>query len=450
MGVRRLDGDGWAIAIRRLADYPEDVVLTWATVRAPDGWSLFAVTVRAGERLPERSYAYDRLRIKRQMVAPSQLADLLRRGYVTRIDGDREFRELRDDEGTAYWLTSRVEFGMVGSVDTPAYYFSVDLGPSNLSQHAPIYDPVYGAGQPYYPTGNDALLEMLFGVTRDQGRRDLMNQIVIHLPYRHALIANVGYVDQHGMVVGVEERVTGGVAGHQLQGVWKLHRSDRQLEREVRQLDSEGKITFDIGAEPAYFAVSLEDKGGRLVDAAEREFRPDPSQELTPLPAYALPEALDFLASVWRNLTGQNLFASQRLSPSAGLAATATNRQEFAARLSDFADVLKTMHIPDALVDPKDLPGLDKSSSIGRLRSAISRIPRVDVNTIEEPLNVLRDINLMRNALQHAAARPDLPTVMARLRIEYPPIWADAWEVTRHRAVAALADLRRTLQAALS
>jgi hypothetical protein len=276
-----------------------------------------------------------------------------------------------------------------------------------------------------------------------------MNQIVIHLPYPQALITKVDYIDQHGMVVAVEERLTGGVSGHQLQGVWKLHRSDRKLEREVKQLTEQGNVTFDIGAEPLYFAASLQDKDGLLVDTAEREARPNTSELLTPLPPSALPEAFDFLASVWRNLTGQNLFVAQRLSPAAGLAAPATNRQEFAARLTDFADVLKAVHIPDALIDPKDLPGLDRSSSIGRLRSAISMLPGIEVKAVEEPLNVLRDINFMRNALQHASARPDLPTTMARLGIEYPPDWGHAWELTRHRAVASLADVRRALQDAL-
>jgi hypothetical protein len=449
MAVRRLDGEGWAAALRRLAEYQQDAVLGWATVLAPEGWTLFAVTVRAGERLPERSHAYNRLRIKRQMVAPSQVADLLRRGFVTRLHGGREFRELRDEEGTAYWVTSRTDFGMVGSVETPAYYFSADLGASNPTQHALLQDPIFGLGEPYYPTGIDALLEILFRVTQDQGRRDLMSQVVIHLPYRQAFITGLDYVEKHGMVVGVEERLGGGAADHQIQGVWKLHRSDRELAREVKPLSGQGNVTFDTGAEPVYFAVSLQDKSGLLVDAFERERRPDFVAALDPLPASALPEAFDFLASVWRNITGQNLFANQRLSPAAGLAESAANRQEFAARLSDFADVLKALQIPDSALDPKDLPGLDKGSSIGRLRSAMSMLPGVDAGAVEQPLNVLRDINLMRNALQHANARPDLPTIMARLGVQYPPDWADAWEVTRHRAVTAIADVRRTLLAAL-
>ena len=127
-------------------------------------------------------------------------------------------------------------------------------------------------------------------------------------------------------------------------------------------------------------------------------------------------------------------------------------RSDFSSRLSAFGDVVKAIRVDDSLIDTEAAKGLAEDSSIGRLKLAVQRLlksPELDSAT--QALTVLQDIVRVRVAIQHQHAKPDLPTALARLGIDHPPpSWAYAWEVVRHRAVAALRDLRRALESALT
>jgi hypothetical protein len=374
---------------------------------------------------------------------------MFREGRVLKAMGDREFREIKPGEGQAYWLTSRAVFGMTGPLPTPSYYFSVPIAGQDLIAQAQLSLPAFGSGQPYYPSGEDALLDLLYGATRDQGRRELFNSIVIHLPYFDAFIHNAAYVDREGIVVSIGEAVPGTARGHGLQAIWKIQASQRSYQREARTLNAAGDVTFPLEVEPIYFSASLQDPSGLLVDSMERHGRADIQSESSRLPAESVPEAFDFLASVWRNVTGHHLFEVRRVSPASELTTPVETRADFSSRMSALGDVMKAIRVDNSLIDPAAAKGLAEDSSLGRLKLAVQKLlVSPDLDVALAALSVLQDVVRVRTALQHQSANTDLPTALAMLGIAYPVEWSHAWELMRHRVVDALRDLRHALESA--
>jgi len=453
MAVRRLDEENWASALSRLGRWLGDLALSWALVRDghDDPWQMLGITVRGGTTVPERTYEYAHLKLQSRMQRADLIAESLRAGHFTRPSGEREFREIPLAEGTGNWLASGAIYGMTGTLPTPSYYFTVNLADQQLVAKGRLSEPGYGPNQqPYYPTGDDALWDVLYGMSRHQGRRDLVNQVVIHLPYPDAAIERLEYVEGEGVVVTIGEGGSGWAPGHLLQALWKMHLSETTYQRAAKVLTQAGGITFPMGAEPAYFALSLQNEEGWLVDSIERLWRSEAPAAPDPLPADALPEAFDFLASVWHNLTSHRLFEVHLLSPAAGLTASVASRNDFSSRLTELAEVLKSIKVDDSLIDQKHIGGLAKDSSIGRVKLAVQRrLKSADLDSAVAALDVLQDIVRLRVALQHPHGDPDLPTALARLSISHPPEWSQAWETIRHRTVSALRDLRQALQSAL-
>ncbi len=450
MGTRRMP-DTWLEALSRLERWAGDVAVCWAEALDRDGsWRVLGITVRGGGSVGDREYRYQRLRLRSRMQPAGDTARMLREGRVLRAMGDREFRDMTPGEGTAYWLTSGSVFGMMAPLPTPSYYFSVGLSTAELVSQAELGEPAFGSGQPYYPTGQDALLDILFGVTRDQGWRDMVNQVVISLPYFDAFIHSARYAEGKGMVVSVGEVITGTAAGHELQVLWKTHLSERSYQRNAKQLKAAGDVTFVLDVEPAYFSATLQDGYGLLVDVVEHRPRVDAASPDQPLPQEAIPEAFDFVASVWRNITRHDLLDVHRVSSSAELSVPVATRSDFSSRLSALNDVLKAIRVDDSLIDSEAAKGLAEDSSIGRLKLAVQKLLKApELDSATNALTVLQDIVRVRVAIQHQHAKPDLPTALARLGIDHPPDWVQAWEVVRHRAVAALRDLRRALESSL-
>ena len=73
------------------------------------------------------------------------------------------------DQGTAYWYTTRVDAKMSAPLDAPSYYFTYSLPGRERLQGVRFDQPLFAAGLPYFSRATDAVLETLYGVTRDQG-----------------------------------------------------------------------------------------------------------------------------------------------------------------------------------------------------------------------------------------------------------------------------------------
>jgi hypothetical protein len=450
--TRRI-ADAWLDALSRLERWAGDVAVCWAEAPDRDGaWRVLGITVRGGILVADLEYRYAHLRLRSRMQPARDTARMLREGRVLRAMGDREFREIPPTEGTAYWLTSGTVFGMIAPLPNPSYYFSVGLSTADLVSQAELGEPAFGSGQPYYPSGQDALLEVLYGVTRDQGWRDMFNQVVIHLPYFDAFIHDVRYVEGEGIVVSIGEVITGTAAGHELQVLWKISLSERSFQRDAKQLKAAGDVTFAFDVDPAFFSAALQDSPGLLIDVAEHRRPVDAAAPDQPLPPEALPEAFDFVASAWLNLTRNHLLDVHRVSSAAELSVPVATRSDFSSRLSAFGDVLKAIRVDDSLIDPAPAKGLAPDSSIGRLKLAVQKLlESLELDSATNALSVLQDIVSVRNAVQHPRGTNDLPTALAKLGIDHPPpSWGYAWEVVRHRAVAALRELRRALESGLA
>lgn len=449
MGTRWMK-DTWADALLQLERWSGDVAVSWAEARnRMGGWSLLGATVRGGVHVGDVEYEYERLRVRSRMQPARDTAHNLREGRVFKQMGGREFREIQPTEGQVFWITSGTVYGMTAPLATPSYYASVNIADMDLVSEAQLTQPVFGTLAPYYPTAADSLLDVLYGVTRDQGQRDLFNQIVIHLPYTAAYIERAEYIDGEGMVVTVGQGIDGSARGHRLQAMWKIQASERTYQRASQVLKEAGLVTVPVDSEPHSFSVSLQNESGLLVDIVDYARQHTGDETGAPLPAEALPEALDFLASVWQNVTGRQLFEVRRVSPASELGFPVRTREDFKSRMSAFGDVLKTIQVDQSLIDPIGAKGLAADATLGRLKLAVeNRLSAPEVDTAIAAIAQLQDIVRVRVALQHQHAKPDLPNALAKLSIAFPAAWSEVWEAVRQKAVAALRDLRHALESA--
>jgi hypothetical protein len=159
---------------------------------------------------------------------------------------------------------------------------------------------------------------------------------------------------------------------------------------------------------------------------------------LSPL---SLPEQLDFLDAVWRAVFNQRLLQLESTAHVAGLALGCSSREEFTARLSDLADVLNSLHVPN------DLLGSDR-----RVRGALTRVERALEATVLDQdgkdrataaIASLRSVVRIRAGLQHADVAHELHEHFDKLKVAYPSTdWGTTWQQVRARTIDALVQVR--------
>jgi hypothetical protein len=298
---------------------------------------------------------------------------------------------------------------------------------------------------PYFPRASDAILETLFGITRDQGRHEATFDLLIEIPYAKASIQAVEYQEDDGLSVLVEEGAEGSSVGHSLHATWKLHQNDRGLARATRELAEPGHLQFQVQAPPYFVSVGLVDPDGFLVDSAEAYEVVEHPAMAAPLPPQALPEALDHLDPVWRNAFNEWLFVHPHMTEVSGLALPVQSRADFESRLSYLADVLKSARVPDGLLDARSAEELPRDASLGRLKAVLrARLSAEDLDEAIAAVAILSNVTRLRVALQHSDAE-GLPAAMARLGLEPSQDWTNSWELLRHRILGGLTDLRRAV-----
>jgi hypothetical protein len=446
-----VDWEGITMALNENADLP--VALAWAAVPNGENQGLLAISVRASEEVQRWTYDYDRLVIVTETLTGRDVAARLAAGQVTDANqGPFTFAVPQPNTGITYWYTSGLDVGMFGPYATPCLYFSAQItGAIDRVQRARLDDSVSGRGQPYYPTARDALLEILFGITRDQGRRDVSGEIIVRLPYRHGHLSDVTYVEDSGLHIVLGETDRGRLDGHELQVAWKQARTDFKLSRHRSEVKEPGDYIVPLDAEPTYAAVALMNANGAVVDSRERSGQPSPYPVYEhPLPPQAVPEAFDFLNSAWRNVFGGPLLRVRQMAEVAGLAIEVQSRSDFESRLSYLADIMKSFEIDDAWIEPGKATQLQAGATVDRLESALkTKLTGADLATTQAAISILRDTNRMRVALQHGKVSTDLATLAARLSLPQPPQWPEMWETLRYRLADALSAIRRALLSTL-
>jgi hypothetical protein len=442
--VRQMEGEEFDVAVGRLRRYGGQVALSWAASLRVDPPELIAVTARAALTASDINWAYSGIQLRSETISPDEAAARLVDGRVTHAPGPPALS--RQQGGNAFWYTTRVDAKMTAALDSPSYYYTCSLMGRERLQNFRFDQPLFGPGLPYFPRASDAILETLYGVTRDQGRREPNFDLLIELPYTGASIQSADYAEPDGLVVLIGEAGKGSAVGHSLHAAWKLDRADRVLSRNAITLDSAGPVIVPIGAPPYFLSLGLVDPTGSLVDSADayRTGAPDPV-ELSHLPPQAVAEALDHLDSSWRNAFGSWLFIHAQMTAVGGLSLPATTRADFESRLSYLADILRSARVPDRLLNPKIAETFREDASLGRLKAVLqARLPADDVDEAMTAIQVLDNARRLRVALQHLQA-DDLPIAMARLALPWPGDWGENWERLRHHVVGALTDVRRSV-----
>jgi hypothetical protein len=443
VATRRLVGESWDQALSRVGEYPHPLAVAWAA-NPGDHSRVFDLCVREATTAANCRYVYDHLELGVDVLPGVEAEKRLREG---RLDGTAHFIPLDGTaSGTADWVTSHQPYGVTSTLEVPAYYYDFTL-PGVVTM--PNLDaPLFGGSQPYYPSGSDALLELLYGITRHQKTISFWTHGVIRLPYLRASIRNMYFVEGQGITIEVHEQEPGGAAGHELHVAWISNDSDQSLSRGVIPIDGPGSFGVQMDLDPAYISAALLVEGGPLVDSAERYRTVESAPPSVPLHPAALPEAFDFFASVWKDAFGERLLQLRTTSTAAALSLRAETKSDFESRLSSVSALLKAISVPDSILSPADRGHIDPSHSTERMKSALrNRLSDADLATAMKAISVLGYVNDLRVALQHPeGVKRDLPTALARFNIGYPPDWSSAWDVVRARLISSLGQLRDVLQ----
>jgi hypothetical protein len=164
----------------------------------------------------------------------------------------------------------------------------------------------------------------------------------------------------------------------------------------------------------------------------------------------ALPEALDFLDATWRLAFGRKyrLLNLRSAADTATLVADCTTRKDLVACISALDDVLKCMRIADEL-----LADADRTAEETKGDRTLNRLAACIRNKIAEPglsqagieaVDVLRNANKIRVALQHSARSEELTKALAVFDLSPTDEWSQVWTAVRARVTEALIDLRKT------
>lgn len=457
MAVRHLEGENWQSTLQRIRDHSGSLLFAWAAVPNASDDEVLAITVRGGKLAEPVHYVYERLEIRREVVAADVAAQRLEAGIAetSRVSFQPPDRH---NDGAAYWVSRNNEMphGKTAPIARPAYYFAaaLRLGATNPLQAARLTMPLSGRGQPYWPKASDAIYEVLYGVTRHHGRRDIGAEVIVHLPYMGPHFSAVEWSDDGALLTTVGDLPPASSPPFTVHFLWTLRHEDPKLHREVEALGDEAVFTTAMDAPPTWYALGLIDPDGVEVDAVEGSIAVDQAaSDDSPLPAEALFEALDFFASVWRNVFSLPLFrAQEQLTPLTSLSVPVATRSDFESRLSQLDALIKSIDVPEHLVDARD-PNVKKSMTLNRLDSALKvRLGETssDYAAATKAIRELRKLNDLRNAVQHPhTSGKDLPSALSAVNLPFPPNWPLAWNHLRHVVIASLRDLRLALTAAL-
>lgn len=161
----------------------------------------------------------------------------------------------------------------------------------------------------------------------------------------------------------------------------------------------------------------------------------------------ALPHALDHFDTAWRlAFQGSRLLNVRSVADAASLTLPAASADEVKGRLSALDDVLKSLRIPDELLDQSDR-GIPRAESFNRLEAVLRAQLPEDFPEAREAIATLRAANRIRVGFQHSGAAPEASGSFAQLGIRYPTTdWSDAWDRIRAQVVQALDALTDVLR----
>ncbi len=153
--------------------------------------------------------------------------------------------------------------------------------------------------------------------------------------------------------------------------------------------------------------------------------------------ALSLPEALDYLNTVWRLHTARPLLRITRAEAAAKLALDCASADEFDSRLSALCGILDGLQLPDG--DGHKLTDLNEYLA--------RALPEESVGRAQGAVDDLRALFALRVWRQHPGAEQRATEAIQRLGLVLPiPDWGETWRHLQAMAVAALSALREEVE----
>jgi hypothetical protein len=173
-----------------------------------------------------------------------------------------------------------------------------------------------------------------------------------------------------------------------------------------------------------------------------KPYRPTP-RPVAPSP-FGLVATIDYLDTVWRLVPshGDHLFRLHSAQKAAQLAFPVAGADEFDARLSALAEIVRSVQVPRS--SPSGKRGHDRG--LTALEAYLVRLLPGSQLRIERSIATLQNVLDLRDAGQHSAAGRKGAAAFEALGIGYPPAgWALAWEVVGAKTIEALTALREEI-----
>lgn len=147
--------------------------------------------------------------------------------------------------------------------------------------------------------------------------------------------------------------------------------------------------------------------------------------------------------------THHRLVNAPNTSTVARLTQSCRSRDEFASRLSDFADMLKQFNIAEDIVtaEERERRDIKKDQTIALIRAALqTKLDQADLDEAEAGLKALQQMVTVRMGFQHQRGARALPKSLAQLGVPFPVRdWNAAWTIVQARAVEAINTIRRAM-----
>lgn len=180
----------------------------------------------------------------------------------------------------------------------------------------------------------------------------------------------------------------------------------------------------------------------------ERILEPEVVSPIIPLSPLALPEAFDYLDTLWRLAFGRKhgLLRLTTMTDMAQLAQPCTTRTDFESMMSALANILKSMNIPDDLLH-KGSPMVSKDHTLDRIEACLKhRLEEENYLPCQRAMNILHAVNAVRYSLQHANQR-DFSSALSGLAVPFPvSSWSETWATIRARTIEALGIIRENVR----
>jgi hypothetical protein len=275
MGLMNLPDHDWEAIAARVAGADGPIAWCWMAGRrqADRAWRPALLTVRGATRIATEILGYREVALGTEELDPPEAAARLRNGLVNGVGRDAvgelslEFptypqRPMRvtTEPGHSYYL--------VPAEDWPQFYVSWNLAQGaseNLLLQGGL-DPLHGKGLPFYPSLQDALASLAFGLPPDQVQQGQVQQLgLIRVPDLRGRFGGVR-TEEGVVIVTIDEGKTNGLVGCCLEVVSRGSAGDVRWRRFRQTVEGPGEARIETDHVPAAFWALLTAGSGEVLD----------------------------------------------------------------------------------------------------------------------------------------------------------------------------------------